>query len=210
MRLLLEHLAAHGHRRVAYLGGVRAACDSKRLAFEGECAALGLHGHSVWIDDETDRRGAGAAMAQAALRRQPRPTALVARNDAFALGAILALQEVGLAVPRDMSVTGYHDGPEAFYCRPALTSVRTPELRGVAAILPAAFAALKDGASAPARPACVRLDVHLVVRASTAPAGGKQRRNASLPGGRRSACAALPRLSAGRAPRPGGHGDAAL
>jgi LacI family transcriptional regulator len=51
-------------------------------------------------------------------------TAIVAANDQMAIGAILALSELGLRVPDDVSVTGMDDIPEAAYVRPPLTTVQ--------------------------------------------------------------------------------------
>jgi DNA-binding LacI/PurR family transcriptional regulator len=53
-------------------------------------------------------------------------TALVARNDFLALGALRALREAGRRVPEDVSVIGYTDSIHALCSDPALTSVRTP------------------------------------------------------------------------------------
>lgn len=169
MRLLLQHLAELGHRHVALLGGSPLSCPSKPRAFERECIELGLQGEIIRIDDETDRRAAGRAMAAQVLQRQDRPTALIGRHNDFALGAIHALQKAGLAVPDEMSVTGYHDGPEASYADPPLTSVHTPELIGVSEILPLALDCLKGNNTGQIPPTCLPLDVKLIIRASTAP-----------------------------------------
>ncbi len=167
MRVLLEHLGALGHRHVAFLGGVRDTLGSKRLAFERGCAELGLRGDLIWVEDETDRIGAGVAMAEQALTWPEPPTALVGRHDDFAFGALYALHEAGLSVPDDMSVAGYHDHREGVYSRPALTTVHTPELQGIGIALAAAVAALEGNPSEQAEPTCCRLAAELVVRSST-------------------------------------------
>ncbi len=51
-------------------------------------------------------------------------TALVAGNDAMALGALKGLREAGLRVPEDVSVVGFDDLPEAAFFEPPLSSVR--------------------------------------------------------------------------------------
>jgi DNA-binding LacI/PurR family transcriptional regulator len=45
-------------------------------------------------------------------------------NDQMALGLLAALHEEGLEVPRDVSVVGFDDLPEAPYLTPPLTTVR--------------------------------------------------------------------------------------
>lgn len=173
MRLLLDHLATLGHTHVAYLGGSHQACPSKRLAFEHGCSELGLRGDVILVDDEADRIATGAAMVSEVLSGHQRPTALLARQNDFAIGALDALQSAGLAVPGDMSVTGYHDSLDIVHTRPPLTTVRTPELEAVSVILPEILAGLGDDPD-PGEPTSLRLDLQLVVRQSTsAPRGAK-------------------------------------
>jgi DNA-binding LacI/PurR family transcriptional regulator len=51
---------------------------------------------------------------------------LFAFNDVIAIGAIQALNDASLDVPRDVSVVGFDDIPGAMYHRPGLTTVRQP------------------------------------------------------------------------------------
>jgi LacI family transcriptional regulator len=60
------------------------------------------------------------------LLRRRRPRALVCANDEIALGAVTAAEELGLAVPDDLAVTGWDDVMAARYSRPGLTTVRQP------------------------------------------------------------------------------------
>jgi DNA-binding LacI/PurR family transcriptional regulator len=86
-------------------------------------------------------------------------------NDQMALGLLAALHEEGLSVPRDVSVVGFDDLPEAPYFTPPLTTVRQDfaELgrRGVQLVL-----ARLQGADLHPDP----VPPTLVVRASTGPA----------------------------------------
>lgn len=166
MHLLLEHLRGLGHTHVAYLAGCYPGNASKLIGFEHARSELGLRGDVIWCADETDRIGAGVAMTSRVLALRERPTALVARHNDFALGAIRALEDAGLVVPDDMSVTGYHESWDIAHTRPPLTTVRTPELRAVGVVVPAVLAELIDG---PARDelTCLRFDLELIVREST-------------------------------------------
>lgn len=58
------------------------------------------------------------------LQQDAPPTAAACFNDVTAFGAMLALQNLGLKVGRDFSVTGYDDLAEAMLWRPALTTQR--------------------------------------------------------------------------------------
>jgi DNA-binding LacI/PurR family transcriptional regulator len=58
------------------------------------------------------------------LAEDPALTAVFVANDQMALGLIRALHEAGRAVPRDVSVVGFDDIPEAEYFIPPLTTIR--------------------------------------------------------------------------------------
>ena len=60
------------------------------------------------------------------LGRKPRPTAIFASNDEMAAGVYRAAHNQGLAIPRELSVVGYDDGPIAARLMPPLTTVRLP------------------------------------------------------------------------------------
>ena len=56
----------------------------------------------------------------------PRPTAVFAVNDNTAIGALSALEKLGLSVPKDVSLVGYNDIPIVSRLPTPLTSVRVP------------------------------------------------------------------------------------
>ncbi len=105
----------------------------------------------------------GARAAAALLDRADRPTAILALSDVQAIGVLEAAAERGIEVPRDLSVVGFDDMPQAATTTPGLTTVSQPhEEKGRAAVR-----LLVSGA----RPEdSVLLPCELVVRASTAPA----------------------------------------
>src|ERR1700739_3924845 len=77
------------------------------------------------------------------LRRRRQFTPLLAGNEPIAAGAMAALREAGLSVPRDVAVVGFDDLPIASYCQPTLTTVNTdPIVQGEQAAL-AAFELLE-------------------------------------------------------------------
>jgi LacI family transcriptional regulator len=65
----------------------------------------------------------GQSMTEEVLRWPDRPTALIARDDQVALGAIQALREAGVEVPREMSVTGFDNLDLARRLHPTLTTI---------------------------------------------------------------------------------------
>ncbi len=54
------------------------------------------------------------------------PTAFMCVNDQTAVGVMLALSARGYDVPRDFSVTGFDDIPQASFTNPPLTTIRQP------------------------------------------------------------------------------------
>ena len=68
-------------------------------------------------------RDEGHRAALALLQATPRPTAVLAMSDELAVGVLAAARELGLGVPRDLSVVGWDDLPSARASDPALTTV---------------------------------------------------------------------------------------
>ena len=66
----------------------------------------------------------GYLAAQELLSRKRPFSAIFSFNDVSAVGAISALREAGLQVPRDVSVVGFDDIPEAEFFRTPLTTVK--------------------------------------------------------------------------------------
>jgi LacI family transcriptional regulator len=124
--LMMGHLGELGHRRIAFLNGPAQNADAReRLrGFRDAMHGLGVPAtRSLELaGDFTEESGHGAA--QKILKLEPRPTAIFAANDSMAVGALAALAEAGLEVPRDMSVTGFDDIPIARYVAPPLTTIR--------------------------------------------------------------------------------------
>ncbi|WP_432536928.1 LacI family DNA-binding transcriptional regulator [Kineococcus arenarius] len=120
VRLVVEHLAALGHRHLAHVAGAGAVGALRRDAFERAARTGGLTA-TVAAADMTEDGGHRAALRL--LRRPQRPTAVLAANDVSALGVLAAADELGLRVPQDVSVAGYDDTSLAALRRVSLTSV---------------------------------------------------------------------------------------
>ena len=144
-RMIGEHLTGLGHRRPAVIvptvfpGGYEGPSTQQRLdanayrmdrerlaglrgAFEG----AGVSWKDVPVQESANQRGAGALAARALLEHDPRPTAIAALTDQLALGVLDAAREQGIAVPDELSVTGFDDIVEAARSSPPLTTVRQP------------------------------------------------------------------------------------
>jgi DNA-binding LacI/PurR family transcriptional regulator len=105
-RLATEHLVGLGHRHIAHVTGPGAVGELRRGAFEATMREHGLAGSAVTeAGDLTEEGGYRAAVRL--LSRPVRPTAIFACNDITGLGALSAVEELGLRVPRDLSLVGY-------------------------------------------------------------------------------------------------------
>lgn len=125
---MIGHLASLGHRRIAHIKGHAAhGASGWRLAgYREGLARAGLrHDPSLVVDGEFSY-DSGFAATNALLDLARPPTAIFAANDDMAAGAIGAICERGLSVPRDVSVCGFDDTPIARHIYPALTTVRQP------------------------------------------------------------------------------------
>jgi LacI family transcriptional regulator len=117
-----------GHRRIAFLAGPASLYVSQQR-FDGyrrglEAAGLALDPRLVVRTGFN--REAGALGVDALLASGVPFTAISAANDLLALGAIARLAELGIDVPRDISVAGFDDIPTAAMAAPALSTVRLP------------------------------------------------------------------------------------
>jgi DNA-binding LacI/PurR family transcriptional regulator len=121
-RQVAQLLVDKGHRRIGFIGAE--VLDVVYDAFREELERLGclLSDQFVLTAGRTAQDGA-RAMAQM-LTHPVRPTAVFARTDTLALGALQAAKDVGLKVPADLSLVGHDDIPAVGWCDPPLTTVR--------------------------------------------------------------------------------------
>ncbi len=133
-RLATEHLLRLGHRRIGFISGAMATV-SRRRRLAGYESALAETGQSldedlIWADSgdgfgDIEPSDLGRRGMQALLDRRDPPTAVVAINDMYALGACAALHEAGTDAPR-VSVVGFDDIILAPLYNPPLTTIRQP------------------------------------------------------------------------------------
>lgn len=171
--LALSHLRKLGHRRVAFIRGqsFTADAESRWSAIRKIARRLDLAIDSALVaqlEENSPSPEVGYRATRKILKAGRPFTALFAFNDISAFGAIRALHECGLNVPRDVSVIGFDDILAAEFHYPSLTTVRQPLVKmGMLA----AELMLKKIAGDPAALAELSIEVapELVVRESTAP-----------------------------------------
>ncbi len=166
-----RHLIELGHRRIAFLAG-RSDLRSSIRRQDGYRSALADAGIPfdpalVGIGRYLQETAREPAMALLSLR--DRPTAIFAANDLSALGIIDVANSMGLSVPRDLSVIGFDDVPEASRFNPPLTTIRQP-MQTLGATAAKLLLALLDGEQP--KETHLRLPTRLVRRGTTAPPPG--------------------------------------
>lgn len=120
-----------GHRDVAFIGGQQEehACVERHRGFIDAARTAGVDPDGLVQRFGDYSIGSGYDLARDVVP-QARPTALVCGNDRMAIGALLALHDLGLSCPADVSVIGFDDQPEvASQIRPNLTTVALPHLQ---------------------------------------------------------------------------------
>jgi DNA-binding LacI/PurR family transcriptional regulator len=173
-RQITRHLISLGHRRIAYLGNALAGRTTvDRLAgFAQEMEAACLPILPEYVHQVP---GSGPADSQAAIGHfmalaKP-PTAIMCYNDMLAIGLLHYLQQAGLRVPQDCSVTGFDNIVFSAYTHPPLTTFDQPKrfIGAEAASLMLALLQAAPADPAPNEPKIRLLQGQLLVRESTAP-----------------------------------------
>jgi LacI family transcriptional regulator len=167
-QLATEHLLSLGHRRIGHVAGPQNSDTGRRRreGYERAMRAAGVDYAPDWIVEASYDEAGGELAANRLLRATPRPTALFVANIRAAIGALAAAKRLGLSVPGDVSLVGFHDAPVAMYLDPELTTVRMP-LREMGSAAVESLLALLDGN--PVEDVRVATPPELLVRASTAP-----------------------------------------
>jgi LacI family transcriptional regulator len=179
---LVDHLATHGHRRIAMIAGRRglATTEERIVGFKRGLRTCGLR-----FDPELLVAGDGSDVgADRAVRKllglEHRPSALIVGNNLMTVGAMAGLRAADVEVPRDLALVAFDDFAWADLFRPRLTTIAQPAQqmgeRAVAMLL----ARLADPERPPHK---VRLKPTFVHRDSCgcAPSTGERRGCAVMP-----------------------------
>lgn len=164
-RLLAARAIELGHHRIAFLSAYTATNDRARNRVAGARDALGeadIDPAAMRIVETKYSISCGREAARGLLTADPRPTLIMCGNDVLAAGAVQAAHELGLHVPRDVSITGFDDIELATVIAPALTTVHVPHRQMGAAAAEVLLAQVRDGAGPQQR----MLETYIVTRRS--------------------------------------------
>jgi LacI family transcriptional regulator len=171
MYLAVRHLARLGHQRIGLIDRHQdpvseVVSQERQRGYRKACQEAGLSVPDAYqVVTEYSQKGGHSAARRLLSRRQP-PSALACASDVQAIGAMRAVQERGLRVGDDVSVTGYHDVELAEYV--GLTTVRVPAAdMGAAAV----SLLIEMFVGRPPERDMIRFSPRLVVRQSSRLAG---------------------------------------
>jgi DNA-binding LacI/PurR family transcriptional regulator len=169
IRQAVQHLAALGHRGIAFITGplrLRSAV-SRRDAFLKSMAELGLIVPAEHIVEGDHTMEGGITSMEQLTALAELPTAVICSNDMTAIGALHALYRTTQNVPQEISVVGFDDIHLAQFMLPPLTTVQM----SCKDLATAAVEALRAGIERD-HPKAAKTEWHiptrLVVRQSTA------------------------------------------
>ncbi|AJI20735.1 LacI family DNA-binding transcriptional regulator [Priestia megaterium] len=121
----VEHLASLGHQHIGMINGHEDAFVSQeRLnGYREALKECGLSFHSEWVVSGNFEEKKAEKAARELINRHKEVTAIFCASDLMALGALKACKELGLQVPKDISIVGYDNIVLASYSSPNLTTV---------------------------------------------------------------------------------------
>ena len=172
--LALSHLKSLGHKKIAFIKGQALSSDTSRRwqAIVETAKALKIAIDPklvVQLKSLEPGPGPGTEVTRHLLHSRRPFTAIFAFNDVTAMGAILALREASLRVPKDVSVVGFDDVLAASINNPPLTTIHQP-LRSMGQVAATTLLSLIRNDVPNLCPAAITVYPRLMVRKSTAPA----------------------------------------
>ena len=174
MAEIVEHLYQNGRRRIAHVSGhfnTRPGTD-RLFGYRSELQRLGLPTPDEYVVEGDFFHDSGFAAAKRLLELEDPPDAIACASDSMAVGAMAAIEQAGLRVPKDIAVTGFDDADYAATVMPALTTMRQDAL-GMGTAAGEAILRMLDNPDS--SPPVVLIETELVVRESSGPA--KPRKN---------------------------------
>jgi DNA-binding LacI/PurR family transcriptional regulator len=161
----VDYLVALGHRRIARVAGLPALDHTqvRIAAFREANRAHGLAEPQVVQTDFTWEEGVRAT--RALLSQRERPTAIMFDNDVMAAAALNVAQEMGVAVPDELSIVAGDDSQLCVLVRPSLTALSW-DIQAYGVHTARMLMEMIDGRSPDSHQESA---ARLVVRASTAP-----------------------------------------
>jgi LacI family transcriptional regulator len=121
----VQHLAALGHRDIAFVSGPLQlhSANSRLTAFKHAIQECGITVNPDWIFEGNHTMDGGMTAAAQLLTHENLPTAVICSNDVTAIGVLHKAYRVGLRVPDDLSVIGFDNIHMTQMTIPPLTTI---------------------------------------------------------------------------------------
>jgi DNA-binding LacI/PurR family transcriptional regulator len=171
----VRHLAALGHREIAFITGPKQlhSAQSCRAAFDSALEECRIECNPAWMVEGNYTMTSGIDAMRGLLKSRHLPTAVMCSNDLMAIGVLHTLYRAGLKLPDFMSVIGFDDIHLAQVSTPPLTTIQMSRLDLARSAVTALRAYVETGVAP--QGSCT-INTHLVVRESSS---FPRRRNAS-------------------------------
>lgn len=167
-RLAVEHLLTLGHRRIGMISGPRRVTTmaARIRGFERTLREHGLPLDPALIYEGDLREGGGYRGLIHLLSLPEPPTAVFTTDNRTTMGALAAARELGVNIPRALSLVAFDDTPWMQLFTPAVTVVEQPAYELGTAAARVLFERIGQPDHPPQR---VQLACRLIVRESCAP-----------------------------------------
>lgn len=123
-RLMLKQ----GHRNIVYIGARLDIRTQQKLAgYNQAMLEFKLEPRKV-LTDEASSYSLGAKLLQETLQQYPNADGVFCTNDDLAVGIVFECQRLGINIPEELSIAGFHGHDVGQAMHPKLASVKTPRL----------------------------------------------------------------------------------
>lgn len=167
MGALAREVIRLGHKQISYITAETETNDRASERVEGVRTAMsenGLNPFDLAVVETTYSIENGGNGLERLMSASLKPTVVMCGNDVLAAGALLRAKRMGLAVPQDVSITGFDDSEVSTLTDPALTTVHVPH-RAMGRQAARLLICMLEGNS---KPASVELTTYLCLRETLA------------------------------------------
>jgi len=166
-RAATRYLMDLGHKRIGFIKGAAEYKLSswRKAGWKAQMEEAGLPNEDLCAEGDFTY-DSGVTAARQLLALDPKPTAIIASSGHMAMATVQVAREMGLEVPRDLSVVSFDNTPMTLFTSPALTAIDQPVAKTTALAVELIVAA-KRGEDLPEGPTIV--PAGFIVRDSTAP-----------------------------------------
>ncbi|MDD8049174.1 MAG: LacI family DNA-binding transcriptional regulator [Thomasclavelia sp.] len=128
---MMNYLIKLGHKSIGYLGGKEFLSDEteyqdeRYITYLNNCKENKID-YKGYIYSDSYTRESGYTMMNDLINTGRLPSAIVCASDPIAIGAMRALKEHNINVPKDISIISFDDIADVSYTNPPLTSMHAP------------------------------------------------------------------------------------